>query len=199
MQHSTKSWLEYGQSDFFSQQFLFLIHFTCWSQSPTSTLLQATPLKILLPHWPIPFSSKKSLTWVPCYPGTFSSNRTKHILSHWGLTRKSTQGKRDPIAGTEHKKPPLHLLRDIHKDQAVHLLQKYRRSRSISSMLSVSLYRFRLVDYVGLLAISLTPPTGSLLSLLFHKTPWAPPDARLWVSASSSIRWWMKPLRRQLC
>ena len=79
------------------------------------------------------------------------------------------------MAGKRPKHYQLHFLGDPHEDQAAHLLQMCRGSRSSSCMLPGwwpirEPYGPRLVDSVGLLVLSLTPPAHSLLcfTLLQH-------------------------------
>ena len=67
-----------------------------------------------------------------------------------------------------------------------------------SDSVSVSPYGSRLVDFVGLVVVTLTS-LAPLILPLFHKIPQAPPTAWLWVSASVSISCWVEPLRGQLC
>jgi hypothetical protein len=69
----------------------------------------------------------------------------------------------------------------------------------ISSSVSVSRYGPRLVGSVCFLVVSLTPLAPSILLPLFHRLPQTPHNVWLWVSASVSFSFWVKPLRWQLC
>jgi hypothetical protein len=104
------------------------------------------------------------------------------------------------------RQPPLQLLGNLHEDQATYLLQVCKGPRSSLCMLFGWCFSLcehphgpRLVDSVGLLSCPWSLQVTQSHPLLFHKTSQAPPDVWLWVSASVSIRCWMKPLRRQLC
>lgn len=69
----------------------------------------------------------------------------------------------------------------------------------VGSSVSMSLYGFRLVDSKRIFCCVLAP-SGSFnsFSLPQHKISQAPLNAQLWVSASVSISFWVKPLRWQL-
>jgi hypothetical protein len=104
--------------------------------------------------------------------------------------------------GRQHgqRQPPLHLLGDPHEDHAKHLLQMCEGPRSSPYMLfgsvSVNSHGPRLVDYVGLLVVSLNLWLHQPLPPFFHKIPHAMPDVWLWVSISVSICCWIRSTRK---
>jgi hypothetical protein len=75
--------------------------------------------------------------------------------------------------------PQLQLSVELHEDQGAHLLQMHSSPRPSHCMLFGWWFRLcgpRLVDSEGLLLVSLTPTTSSILPQLFHKAPRAPPE-----------------------
>ena len=68
----------------------------------------------------------------------------------------------------------------------------------VGGSVSVSSRGPRLVDYVGLLLVSLNLWLLQSLPPFFHKIPHAMPDVWLWVSASVSICCWMRLATRQV-
>jgi len=167
--------------------FLFTLHPDCCLPSPLSSQFHLTNPSLC---YSLLFSEKRKLLLVPPHSGASSPSRTKQPFSteaQWQATQRQL------------------LLQLLGGPTGRYLLQICRGPRSVpacslvGSSISVSPCGLRLVDPVGPPVVSLTPPAHSLLSSHFIKTLQAPPAVWLWVSASVSIRCWMKPLRRQLC
>lgn len=72
---------------FIFQKFIF-IHFAPWSQLPPNPTFTN-----LSPHSPLSPQKRGSPPLKPPHPGTFSLNRTRHILSSYSPTRQSKLGK----------------------------------------------------------------------------------------------------------
>ena len=132
-------------------------------------LLPVLPSQSSLPHY-TPFFSEKETppmgTNLPWQSRLKSQQSLEHPLPL--RPNKAAQlGEGDPKAGKSWRQPTLRLLGDPHEDQAVHLLHMSREPRSNPCMLfgcglvSVSPCGSRLVDSVGLLMVSLTPPAPS--------------------------------------
>ena len=64
----------------------------------------------------------------------------------------------------------------------------------VSGSVSVNRCEPRLVDSVGFLVVSLTPLAPTILLPLLQRILKALPNVWLWVSASVSISFWVKPL-----
>jgi hypothetical protein len=160
-------------------------------------------------------SVKESPPWVPLHPGASSHSRSRHILPHWGPTRQSQYGGKG-FDGREQRQrqgqrqrqrqrqAPFHFLWESYKSQTAHLPQMWQENQSsrYSSLVSspgfVSHYGPRLFDTVALLVVFRAFPLAHFYPPFFHKTPWSLSDIWLLVSASASIHFWMKFLRRQL-
>lgn len=135
---------------------------------------------------------------LPSYPRTSGCSKTKYIVFHWCSPdrvkgyKDREQSQRDPL--------PTPFVRKTHIKTKMNncckclvFLDAPHACYLVGVSVSVSPLGPRLLDSLGLLIVSLTPQTPSIL---FHNTPQALCNVWLWVSASLSISYWMKLLRR---
>jgi hypothetical protein len=138
---------------------------------PNPPLLPAPPLQIPFPTSPSPSSPLGYHTTLryPVTVGLSSSSPTKAQLSSRVTERGSSNREQSQ------RQPPLQLLGDPHEDQGEHLLCMCRGPRSSPCMFFGWWFNLceplwaRLVDSVGLIVMSLTPPAHSILSSTLPK------------------------------